>query len=595
MKEFISLAQANPELAKEWHPTKNGELTPSSIGFGSDKKVWWLLKYYDKNTNQTFNFEWEASVWNRNNGAKCPFLSGQAIYVGFNDLQTLNPQLASEWHPTKNGNLTPQDVTVKSTKKVWWLLPYDDSETGKHFDFEWEATIGSRTAGNGCPYLVGNQVWVGYNDLATNYPNLAREWHSTKNGDLRPTQVTARNARKVWWEIYHTTDDNKTFHFEWQATIYDRVTGDNCPYLSNAKLYKGFNDLLTVNPNLAKEWDFEKNDKAPSDYFATSHTKVWWKCEFGHSWYASIEGRHLQNRGCPYCAKSLQTSYPEIVTYYYVKKLFPDAISGDRESIDMELDVYIPSIKTAIEYDGFKWHKDKLESDNRKNILCHDKGINLIRIREHGCPQLLELKSCTIINASPKNQNDLVKALEVVANILHVKFDIDLKRDNAEIMQTIYFSKTKNSLSDTHPEVASQWHPTKNGNLMPNCVKYGSQRRVWLKVLHHDDFTGKDFVFEWNEPIQNRIRTPHSNPYLSGKKIMKGFNDLATRRPDIASQWDYEKNDKDITPFNVTVGSCKRVWWKCEHGHSWDAIICNRTYGYGCPHCYALSRKSKSK
>ena len=158
MREFISLAQANPELAKEWHPTKNGELTPDGIRFGSDKKVWWLLKYYDKNTNQTFNFEWEASVGNRNRGAKCPFLSGQAIYVGFNDLQTLNPQLASEWHPTKNGNLTPRDVTVRSTKKVWWLFPYDDTQTGKHFDFEWEATVGSRTAGNGCPYLVGNQV-----------------------------------------------------------------------------------------------------------------------------------------------------------------------------------------------------------------------------------------------------------------------------------------------------------------------------------------------------------------------------------------------------------------------------------------------------
>ena len=135
--------------------------------------------------------------------------------------------------------------------------------------------------------------------MATKYPQIAKEWHSTKNGNLRPTQVAARAGRKVWWEIDHTTDDNKTFHFEWQATICDRASGDNCPYLSNAKLYKGFNDLLTVNPNLAKEWDYDKNDKDPSDYFATSHAKVWWKCEFGHSWNAII-GNRTHGYGCPH-------------------------------------------------------------------------------------------------------------------------------------------------------------------------------------------------------------------------------------------------------------------------------------------------------
>ena len=118
---------------------------------------------------------------------------------------------------------------------------------------------------------------------------------------------------------------------------------------------------------------------------------------------------------------------------------------------------------------------------------------------------------------------------------------------------------------------------------------------MWWRVLHHDDFTGKDFVFEWSEKIQNRIRVPHSNPYLAGKMIMPGFNDLATKRPDIAEQWDYDKNDKELSPLNVTAGSDKKVWWKCKNGHSWSATISNRTYGYGCPHCYALSRKSKSK
>ena len=63
---------------------------------------------------------------------------------GVNDLATLYPELAKEWHPTKNGVLTPNNIACGSNKKVWWLLLYDDPETGKHFDFEWEASIGNR-------------------------------------------------------------------------------------------------------------------------------------------------------------------------------------------------------------------------------------------------------------------------------------------------------------------------------------------------------------------------------------------------------------------------------------------------------------------
>ena len=96
-----------------------------------------------------------------------------------NCLAVVNPGLAAQWHPTKNGGLTPYDVTAGSRTKVWWLLPYDDPKTGKHFDFEWQAKIYNRTNGSGCPYLAGKAAWRGFNDLATTYPDLAKEWHPT--------------------------------------------------------------------------------------------------------------------------------------------------------------------------------------------------------------------------------------------------------------------------------------------------------------------------------------------------------------------------------------------------------------------------------
>lgn len=150
---FNDLATTNPELAKEWHPFKNGDLRATDVTAYCNKKVWWLLHYYDKKTEKYFDFEWEATVANRVRGDSCPYLSGHLVWPGFNDLSTVNSELESEWHPTKNGNLKPTDVTANSDKKVWWLLSYDDPKTGKHFDFEWQATVNSRSKGNGCPYL----------------------------------------------------------------------------------------------------------------------------------------------------------------------------------------------------------------------------------------------------------------------------------------------------------------------------------------------------------------------------------------------------------------------------------------------------------
>ena len=132
----ISLLIKNPTLAKEWHPTKNGSLTPRDVTQGSDKKAWWICGK---------GHEWKASINNRNNGLGCPYCSGKAACED-NCLQTINPELAKEWHPTKNGNLTPRDVTQGSGKRAWWIC-------GK--GHEWKVAIAHRNNGTGCPYCSG--------------------------------------------------------------------------------------------------------------------------------------------------------------------------------------------------------------------------------------------------------------------------------------------------------------------------------------------------------------------------------------------------------------------------------------------------------
>lgn len=243
-KDFVSLAEARPDLAKEWNYEKNGDLKPEDVSCGCNKKVWWKLPYdvpddypVEHLRRKHFEFEWEAAINNRNKGNGCPYLSGQAAWTGFNDLQSVNPKLAAQWHPTKNGDLKPTQVTANTNKKVWWILAYDDPKTKKHFDFEWEAIISNRNKGIGCPYFNGTAVWSGFNDLQTLNPELAKQWHPTKNKNLKPNQVTFSSSKKVWWML--SCNDKKTgkcFNFEWKATVNGRSNGGSCPYLT---VYKG--------------------------------------------------------------------------------------------------------------------------------------------------------------------------------------------------------------------------------------------------------------------------------------------------------------------------------------------------------------------
>jgi hypothetical protein len=74
--------------------------------------------------------------------------------------------------------------------------------------------------------------------------------------------------------------------------------------------------------------------------------------------------------------------------------------------------------------------------------------------------------------------------------------------------------------------------------------------------------------------------------------VLKGYNDLQTLNPSLAKEWNYEKN-VNLYPDNVSIGSSQKVWWKCEKGHEWEAVIYNRNNGRGCPECAKQKRKMK--
>ena len=516
-KAFVSLKTANPELAKEWNYEKNGDLRPENVSWGSNKKVWWLLHYNVPNSypvehlrGKYFDFEWESEVRIRNNGAICPFLSGYAIWPGFNDLQTVNPELAKQWHPLKNKDLKPTQVTANTDKKVWWLLSYDVpldypivSLRGKHFDFEWETSINLRNRGVECPFLSGRSIWPGFNDLQTVNPELAKQWHPTKNGNLKPTQVTANSGLKVWWLLpYDVPLDysivslrGKHFDFEWETAIISRNNGCNCPFLSGQAVWTGFNDLQTANPELAKQWHPTKNkDLKPTQVVANSNKKVWWLLSydvpldypivslrgkhFDFEWEAIISSRN-KGKGCPFLSgqavwtgfNDLQTANPELAKQWHPTKnkdLKPtQVIANSNKKVWWLLSYDVPwdypiECLRGKHFD-FEWEA---------TIECRNNGYN--------CPFL----------------------------------------SGRSIWPGF------NDLQTVNPELAKQWHPTKNKDLKPTQVTANTDKKIWWLLPYDDQKTGKHFSFEWKASIVHRNKNGNGCPYLTtykGEEYIKQY------------------------------------------------------------------------
>ncbi len=632
-----SLAELNPDLAKQWHPAKNGNLSPNDVTLNSSIKIWWKCPKGD-------DHEWKTTVAHRNSGKGCPMCSGHKVAKS-TSIGTLKPNLAKEWHPTKNGNLTPNDVSPGSSRKVWWKCPKGD-------DHVWQASVNNRTKGSGCPICTNHKA-VDSNCLANVYPELAKEWHPTKNGDLTPKDVSFGTNKKVWWKCPKGKDH------EWQAKPSHRIRGTGCPFCTNPSSgpelrifselksifpsaqhrviidghevdilipelqigieYDGAfwhrkkqkqdlrkNDILnnkitlirvrdiglplltdndvkqttrniTINtikdilqvilrlrknqspevlskineyykykkwvasehfrvlhaernhitfeesisywfPEITKEWHQTKNEPLLPEYFTPgSNKKVWWKCNKGddHEWETQIASRCLNDIGCPICANH------KIVASNCLATLIPELAKEWHPIKNGKLtphDIGIGSNKKVW------WKCNKGDDHEWRTSVTHR------AVKGTGCP--------------------ICSNKKIVAS---------------------------NCLATLNPELAKEWHPTKNGNLTPYMVGVGSNKSVWWKCSKGDDH-------EWKAIIISR-HNGTGCPICSNQKVVKS-NSLETLNPELAKEWHPTKNGK-LTANDVGIGSHKKVWWKCSKGddHEWQTSVRYRMKGDGCPIC----------
>ena len=249
------------------------------------------------------------------------------------NIEATCPELIKYWHSSKNVNIKPDVLSIKSAEKIWW-------KCGKGPDHEWKASPRNmlevyNSKEELCPFCSNRKVSI-TNSLATLYPEISSQWDTTKNGELTPSKVLPTSSLSVWWKC------EKGENHSWKRVIHHRThprssIEDKCPFCCGVDTQS--KSLAVCRPDLAAEWDYERNGNlTPNDISKSSSKRVWWVCPNGHHYQSTVYNRgSTHNTSCPICSGR--------------KVIDSTKLSGNRhlmEFLDLERNQGIDVNKTSI-------------------------------------------------------------------------------------------------------------------------------------------------------------------------------------------------------------------------------------------------------
>ena len=570
-----NLATQHPDIAAQWNVGRNGQLRPEDFLPASMKRVWWLCEK---------GHEWEAAINNRYAGNSCPFCSNRRVGYG-NDLATTHRDLCEQWHSEKNQPLAPSQFTAGSGKSVWWRC------ADGH---EWKTSINERTNGSGCPYCV-RQTGTGGTGLyarhaskeynfATCSPEAASEWLLERNGNLSPREVTPSSGRKYWFRCPKG--------HEYEMRIADRSDGQGCPYCAGKKVLPE-ESFAAKYPEIAAQWDRDKNGSGPEEFTPYSGKKAWWRCSKGHSWKISIGNRTGRASGCPFCATSNARAAPDNNLTVTHPDLIKEWDFERNPNLDPTQLLAGSSVKAAWRcVRGHRW----------KAVIGSRTSGGGSRTSGRGCPKCrtaisrIELRVFSELSEILGNvqhhkfvggvecdiliEGNRPVAVEVDGRYWHAeKFDVDVAKNNrlASLGVTVVRLRDRQlgPISD-HDVLVDET------NLLPGdiaklvttiCSISGVERPADLDQYAAGSSFRADQRFS---DLSERLPLPPV-----GKSLLE-------LHPQLAAAWDNEKNST-LTPAHLTPGSTEWVWWRCSEGHSFERKVCVYVKSSRCPHCHGSS------
>ncbi len=475
-------------------------------------------------------------------------------------------ELVSYWDWNKNTELDPKKTKVGSHKKAFWICK------NKH---SYISPIYRQAAKISCPYCSKRKILSGYNDF------------------------------KTMCNIKH------------------------CGYLLN-------------------EWDFLRNTIDISCVSANSSQKVWWICPAGHNYQSRIDNRFYGRNCpiCSKESRTsfpeqalfyyIKQAFPDAINSYSTTEISEIDIFIPSKNIGFEYD--------GIRWHS---SERKQKMDSRKDSITRNYGIELYRIKENYENESTSLQN-NIINFCIKHgYKNLPDVIRIIVNILGIKdFCFDIEADRSKIYAQYIESLKRGNLAIKYPELIKSWNYEKNEGLRPENFSAASDKIVWWKCINGHEwqvaisertlrhygcpycsgrrclpgfndlytvapelmkewnydknqeispkeitrcYRGKvwwkcDLGHEWQAAVYSRFLDHVGCPYCKNRKIITGFNDFATLKPELIKEWDHTKN-KQIDPTKIGAGDSSKVWWKCTKGHEWQNTVVHRSNGQSCPFC----------
>ena len=560
-KAFLSkksLSVLRQDLAAEWCETSNTK-SPDDVSLGSNYLATWLCK-------EGHIYEQKVCHRTRKNGLGCPLCAGRLR----TSIEDGMPEMLKFWDYKKNSNFDPEKLTAGSQKRVWFTCAKGHS---------FEKRIGSyRTSllrgREPCPYCNRSLPSADYN-LRVIHPDVAADWDYSKNTCGPDDVLPSKNKPSYWW----ICPKGHSYDMSINART-NKQTPQGCPVCSGQRIVD-VTSLSHTHPDLVPEWCDELNKPlSPNDVSAGSNKSVWWECLRGHRWQAAVFSR-ASGKGCSKCSN--QTSRPELRLFSELESCFTNV--RHREKVDgVEFDLFLPDEKVAVEYDGERFHGSSEDRDLKKNKFALNRGIHLIRIREHG---LDRLSGSDILldsdNSLPKEKlNELLLIATKNSPSLEIKryIEADDFQNDSRFKQLVSYLPGPlpgKSFADRHPDLISEWDKATNSPLTPYDLSFGSNFKAsWVCPNGHT--------------FQMTMKARHAGqscPFCSGRAVSIERS-LAHRYPELAEEWDHEKNEGK-TPEQFTYASHFKAWWTCPVGHSYEAKISSRTRkpkGSGCKQCF---------
>lgn len=407
--------------------------------------------------------------------------------------------------------------------------------------------------------------------LAGKYPQILKFWDYKKN-KLNPELVYPNTNKKAHW-ICKRTDNHK-----WIRRICDESysyhrfskLGPTCPHckIKNIK----YEDSLEYNyPVLSKEFDLKKNfPLKPEDISLSSRLSLWWICKRNnlHKFKNSTGNRIRFSQNCPRCG-GRQLSKFQIIVYTELKSIFKKIKLADK-STNYELDIYEQDFNFAVEIDSLRYHQDKVSLDKKKNEFYRNQNINIFRIREKGLKKIsvsdIEYKDPIIrhdevyqkklINNLLKNIKETISSKNIKTKIQKyiIKKTLQNKKEFLKINDSIPGPLKGNSLKEKFPEVAKEFHPTKNGSLKPDMISRASDNKVWWLCK-------KNKKHIWKQTPKHRTSNKAGCPYCS-RQFADADNNIKKLYPEVAKQFHIKLN-KDLDVAKLLDGSKFDAWWIC--------------------------------